>query len=100
MNFNILFTDDDEAGIGQSDFKCGEVLVQRDRVEIAVRCKQEGKRLVYFIRDHGDGIDMTIPGKLLGVFQRLHSAKEYSDKGVGLAIIIQRIIQRSLNGLI
>ncbi len=48
---------------------------------------------MYFIKDSGAGFDVKYAERLFQPFRRLHTEKEYTGSGVGLAIA-ERVVLR------
>ncbi|SPQ02039.1 putative Protein-glutamate O-methyltransferase [Candidatus Sulfobium mesophilum] len=65
----------------------------RDVASIEIGGRSGNGENIYYVKDNGAGFNTDYADKLFGVFQRLHSAKEFEGIGIGLSIV-QRIIQR------
>jgi len=65
----------------------------RNPARIEIAGKVDGKEIIYWVADNGVGFKMEYADKLFGVFNRLHSEKEFEGNGVGLANV-RRIVQR------
>lgn len=61
------------------------------RIEFGHR--EDGGRVVYFVKDDGSGFDAKSINRLFKPFQRLHSTDEFPGHGIGLATV-KRIIQK------
>jgi light-regulated signal transduction histidine kinase (bacteriophytochrome) len=65
----------------------------RSEVRIDIGAMLSTAHVTYYIRDNGVGFDPRYSDKLFGVFERLHSVREFEGNGIGLAHV-RRIVQR------
>jgi PAS domain S-box-containing protein len=65
----------------------------RSEARIWVFAQDTPREHVIGVRDNGVGFNMRYRDRLFGVFQRLHSERDYEGAGVGLAIV-RRVVAR------
>lgn len=63
------------------------------RVHVGVKPTEDGEGWLFSISDNGIGIKSEFFERIFVIFQRLHTRKEYSGTGIGLAVC-KRIVER------
>lgn len=61
--------------------------------EIRVAAKANGTEWIFTVQDNGIGIEAQYFERIFQMFQRLHTRKEYSGTGIGLAVC-RKIVER------
>ena len=66
---------------------------KRPGARIEIGSRDDGGTLTFYVRDNGAGFAPEHAAKMFRPFQRLHTEKEFSGTGIGLATV-HRIVQR------
>jgi signal transduction histidine kinase len=54
---------------------------------VTVRTEPRGPAVRIWVEDQGIGIEPRYHARIFGIFERLHTLREYDGTGIGLAIV-------------
>jgi signal transduction histidine kinase len=66
---------------------------RREKPKVHVSAKNQDSNWIFSVADNGIGFDPIYKEQVFDIFKRLHTARQYSGTGMGLAIC-KRILQR------
>lgn len=64
-----------------------------DAPAIEIGAREDGGKVILWVRDNGIGFDMKFHERIFDIFSRLHRPEDYPGTGVGLALV-RKAVQR------